>query len=98
MQLSIALGVMATVAQALTAPAPTLPVVNPWFAPRTPLMRQPPSTPAPESAAPRSTGPRIVCGTVVVPVDAAVDPAMVKSVPTDSAFTMRTIKPPLCRD
>ena len=98
MQLSIALGVLATVAQALTAPAPTPPVFNTWFVPNAPLMRQPSPTPAPESAVPRNTRPVVVCGTVVVPVDASVDPGMVRSVPTDSAFTMRTIKPSLCRD
>lgn len=98
MQLSIALGVMATVVQALTAPPPAAPVFNTWVVPRAPLAPPQPSTPAPEPAVRGSRGPMVVCGTVVVAVDAAVDPGLVRPVPTDRAFTMRTVKPPLCRD
>jgi hypothetical protein len=42
--------------------------------------------------------PYVVCGTLIVPADASIDPKM-RIVPPDSGVkhTMRTISPPICR-
>ena len=42
--------------------------------------------------------PRVVCGMVVVPIDPAVDPHMVKAAPSDVTFHMRVVTPPVCVD
>ena len=44
------------------------------------------------------TGPRVVCGTVVIPVDPAVDPRILKPVPAGVTFAVRTVAPTICMD
>ena len=119
-QVSATIGLLATLAQSLVAPAAPLPDQSPaqlgrspqapktqgpspksgspfvLFAPATPLPTQP--TPRGGATAPLRDLPKVVCGMVVVPVDPALDPRMVKSVPSDTTFTMRVIAPPVCWD
>lgn len=41
--------------------------------------------------------PTVVCGTVLVPVDASVDPKMRKPMPqSDVTYAIRAVKPPMC--
>jgi len=108
-QLSGAIAVLATLAQGLTAPVlaprPTLPSppVRARAAPFERLSTPPMRLPAPQSS-PRvgedavRLGSKVICGMVVVPADSAVDPRMVKLVPTDVTFAMRVVAPPVCRD
>ena len=120
-QVSATIGLLATLAQSLVAPAaplqdrptaqlgrspqapttpgpsqkPQTPIVG-LFAPTTPLPAQP--TPRGGATAALRELPKVVCGMVVVPVDPALDPRMVKPVPSDKTFTMRVIASPACRD
>ena len=102
-QLSVTIGVLVTLAQSLAVPATTPRQTVPstpdsaraapferLFTPTTPV-------PSPPVAVAR-TRPRVVCGTVVVPVGPAVDPRILKPVPTGVTFAMRTIAPPVCAD
>ena len=83
--LSLMIGVLATVAQTLAAPAAArLPTVQPAL-----ILRV-------ETA--EHIAPRIVCGMVVVPVDAAVDRRMVVQPPSDVTFAIKVIVPPVCVD
>ena len=103
--LSVTVGVLATVAQTLTVPAGTPQpssaarpaVFAGLFAMPTPL----PTVQSPPSSRPdlvESAAPRVVCGMVVVPVDAAVDPRMVVQRPSGVTFGMKVIVPPVCVD
>ena len=101
-QLSVTIGVLVTLAQTLTVPATPVQTVpsTPDYARTATFQRLfTPTTPvtSPQGAGVR-TGPRVVCGTVVVPVDPAVDPRILRPVPTDVTFAMRSIVPPLCVD
>jgi hypothetical protein len=108
-QFSATIGVLATLAQTLTAPTFAPPPV--FEVPRPPartapfkgLFKPPPGVSAPQSlpaarVAVVDLRPRVVCGMVVVPADPAVDPRMAKAVPSDVTFNMRVVKPPLCLD
>ena len=109
-QLSATMGLLAALAQTLSVPAARpRPVPAPdaaLFRPApfesllTPARRQ---RPKPRvltfDGAPAGLAtPTVVCGTVVVPVDPTVDRRMVRPAPSDAAYTMRAIKPPVCRD
>lgn len=109
-QLSGTIILLATLAQTLIVPtARPHPVPAPNAALGGPARVESSLTPT-RRQAPRARGltfdgapaglvtPTVVCGTVVVPVDPAVDRRMVKPVPSDAAYTMRTIKPPVCRE
>jgi len=107
-QLSATIGVLATLVQTLSVPAVappsafsvtskparTAPSAKP-FAP--PVTLQGPKSPPAQVAEVRLL-PRVVCGMVVVPIDPAVDPHMVKAAPSDVTFHMRVVKPPVCVD
>jgi len=107
-QLSATIGVLATLVQTLSVPAvappPAFPV-TPSPARTAPFERlsAPPATQQGPHSPPAQVAevrllPRVVCGMVVVPVDAAVDPLMVKAAPSDVTFHMRAVKPPVCVD
>jgi len=57
-----------------------------------------PSPPSPRVDAAKTVVPRIVCGMVVVPVDAGVDRRMVVQPPSGVSFTVKVIVPPVCVD
>jgi hypothetical protein len=102
-QLSATIGVLVTLAQTLTVPATMPRQTTPFFPGRAqaaPFKRLfPPTTPATSpQAAVVHTGPRVVCGTVVVPVDPAVDPRILRPVPTGVTFAVRTMATALCVD
>ena len=107
-QLSATIGVLATLVQTLSVPAVAPPSAFPvtpnpartapsakLFAP--PATEQGPQSP-PDQVAEVRLLPRVVCGMVVVPVDPAVDPHMVKAAPSDVTFHMRVVKPKVCVD
>jgi hypothetical protein len=107
--LSLTIGVLATLSQTLAVPAvapqPSSAVRAParpakfggLLAPAEalPTVQLPPS---PLADAVKNVAPRIVCGMVVVPVDAAVDRRMVAQPPSDVSFAMKVIVPPVCVD
>ena len=107
--LSLTIGVLATLAQTLTVPAVE---PQPSSAVRTParpakfgeLLATPAPLPtvqpqsSPRADAAKNVAPRIVCGMVVVPVDAAVDRRMVAQPPSDVSFALKVIVPPVCVD
>ena len=119
-QISATIGLLATLAQSLAAPAappqdrpaqlgrtaeaPTTLARSPksgspsvgLFAPATPLPAQ--LTPRGGATAALREQPKVVCGMIVVPVNPAPDPRMVKPVPSDKTFTMRVVTPPVCWD
>jgi len=107
-QLSATIGVLATLVQTLSVPAvapvPAFPV-TPGPARTAPpeklfastVTLQGPQSPPAQVAEVRLL-PRVVCGMVVVHIDPAVDPHMVKAAPSDVTFHMRVIKPPVCVD
>ncbi len=107
-QLSATIGVLATLAQTLTVP--TVAARRPFRARPAPparprsrnWLRRQPIDRAPSRSGPQVADvqllPRVVCGMVVVPVDPAVDPHMVKPAPSDVTFNMRVVKPPVCLD
>jgi len=93
------------VTQSPTTPLfkPSAPLFPVGQAPSAPLLK--PSSPLfpVDSNAPlknlRQAGPsaRIVCGMVLVPADPAIDPEIIHPVPPNgTAFTLKTIKPPVC--
>ena len=91
--LSLTIGVLATLAQTLTIPAvaPKPRLAGPTLS----RSRQP--APPPGDVA-EHVAPRVVCGMVVVPVNATVDPRMVVPPPSDVSFKMKVIVPPVCVD
>lgn len=108
-QLYATIGVLVTLAQMLTAPAAFRPTLAPgdtrpgrapferlFAVARQQAPRPTPRTLEAEQDLPGRT--TVVCGTVVIPADPSVDPRMVRPVPADTAFTMRAVKPPVCRD
>jgi len=107
-QLSATIGVLATLVQTLSVPAVAPPSAFPvtpnpartapsakLFAPPATL-QGPQSPPAPVAEV--RLLPRVVCGMVVVPIDPAVDPNIVKAAPSDVTFHMRVVKPKVCVD
>jgi hypothetical protein len=53
--------------------------------------------PAPQNSSPAGT-PRVICGTQVIPGNPAADRKFVAPMPeTDVTFTLRTVRPPVCR-
>jgi hypothetical protein len=107
--MSATIGLLATLAQVPAAPAASLEDRAPAQLGRTPEAptkpgpSQKPRTPAqppPRGGAATTLRvlPRVVCGMVIVPVNPAPDPRMVKPGPSDVTFTLRVIVPPLCWD
>ena len=102
-QLSVTIGVLVTLAQPLAIPATTPRQTVPSTpdrarsAPFERLVKPTTPVPSPQVAVvgPR---PRVVCGTVVVPVDPAVDPRILRPVPTGVTFAVRTIATAVCAD
>jgi hypothetical protein len=75
------------------------PKKNPYnnlFAPR---VQEPRPDPVPPSTGPATPpAPKVVCGTLLVPADPAVDPKMrVRPPDTGVRYSGRTIAPPLCK-
>ncbi len=101
-------GIVATLTQALTAPLPVAVPVGgiggghalfPAQAPDAgrlpaPVVRQP-DAPAPDPSDVR-LAPRVICGMTVVPVTPSSDPRMVRPVPSDTRYHLRSIAPPVC--
>jgi len=72
---------------------------NPYaklFVASAPAAQERPSVQAHETG--RVERPRVVCGMVVIPVDAGIDPQMRKSPPAaeNTTHTIRAVKPPMC--
>lgn len=66
------------------------------FRPPARLQNVRPTPPRPALAQPLK--PKVVCGMVVIPADPNVDPKIFARVPaTRQTFTMRTVRPPVCK-
>ena len=102
-QLSVTIGVLVTLAQTLAVPPTTARQTGPSSPDRArmvPFQRlfTPTTTVTSPQVAGVQTGSRVVCGMLVVPADSTVDPGMLRPVPTDVTFAVRSIVPPICKD
>ena len=108
MNFAVTAGIVATLTQALTAP---LPVAVPAggaddrqfsLSAQAPDARNlpTPAIPQPETPVPAPPGARlesrVICGMTVVPVTPSADPGMVRTVPSDTWYHIRSIPPSLC--
>ena len=108
MNFAVTAGIVATLTQALTAPLPVAVPVGgaddrhfslSTQAPDARWLHAPPipqpGTPAPAPSDVRLE-PRVICGMTVVPVTPSADPGMVRTVPSDTRYHIRSIPPSLC--